>query len=370
MKRGVRRGLADMVCRALLALLPTSLKSWGWAIRYETAGIPEDTKALLFALGSLSGLMREAFAMRLVHPLGEGLMCRPRAGGVACGVGAVLLGLAYMALVGAPTRYMGVNAGALVLALAMLGLLGKAGPVCWAGVIPAMAAALMATALWGDSADGAVRWVKLAGLSIQPSLILLPAMLVAFARTRTAFATTGILIAVVAMALQPDRAMAGMMVASLASLAIARPTRHVIAVLGAGILGFAITLTRADTVPAAPYIDQILQASLEGHALAAAAVLSGLGLLLVPAVAGWLRDPVNRCSYAAFGTAWLAAIVAAAVGNHPTPLVGYGGSAIIGYVLSLLALPVPTPEPVGRRFSPSLTAAARPAARHLRVGLV
>jgi hypothetical protein len=32
-------------------------------------------------------------------------------------------------------------------------------------------------------------------------------------------------------------------------------------------------------------------------------------------------------------------IVAAALGNYPTPLVGYGGSAIIGYVVSLLGLP-------------------------------
>lgn len=31
--------------------------------------------------------------------------------------------------------------------------------------------------------------------------------------------------------------------------------------------------------------------------------------------------------------------MAAALGNYPTPIVGYGGSAIIGYVLSLLALP-------------------------------
>lgn len=31
--------------------------------------------------------------------------------------------------------------------------------------------------------------------------------------------------------------------------------------------------------------------------------------------------------------------MAAALGNYPTPIVGYGGSAIMGYALSLLALP-------------------------------
>ena len=32
-------------------------------------------------------------------------------------------------------------------------------------------------------------------------------------------------------------------------------------------------------------------------------------------------------------------LAAAALGNYPTPLVGYGGSAVIGYLLGLSALP-------------------------------
>jgi len=40
-----------------------------------------------------------------------------------------------------------------------------------------------------------------------------------------------------------------------------------------------------------------------------------------------------------FGVAWLGMVVAAALGNYPTPLVGYGGSAILGYALSLSFLP-------------------------------
>jgi hypothetical protein len=40
-----------------------------------------------------------------------------------------------------------------------------------------------------------------------------------------------------------------------------------------------------------------------------------------------------------FGAAWLAVVAAAALGNYPTPLVGYGGSAILGYLISLIGLP-------------------------------
>lgn len=108
-----------------------------------------------------------------------------------------------------------------------------------------------------------------------------------------------------------------------------RPERHIIVALGASVAGFAATLARADTLPTAPYVDQILYSSFDVHPLAGAAVLAGSVLLLVPATVGWFRDPANREIYTAFGAAWLAGIAAAALGDYPTPIVGYGGSAII-----------------------------------------
>ena len=50
---------------------------------------------------------------------------------------------------------------------------------------------------------------------------------------------------------------------------------------------------------------------------------------------------------AVFGTVWLGVIVAAALGNYPTPLVGYGGSAILGYALSLSFMPGRVRSPAG-----------------------
>ncbi len=48
-----------------------------------------------------------------------------------------------------------------------------------------------------------------------------------------------------------------------------------------------------------------------------------------------VRDP------AVFGATWLAVIAFAIVGNYPTPLVGYGSSAIVGYCLSAAVLADP-----------------------------
>ena len=39
-----------------------------------------------------------------------------------------------------------------------------------------------------------------------------------------------------------------------------------------------------------------------------------------------------------FGGVWCTALAAAALGNYPTPLVGYGGSAILGYCVSVAML--------------------------------
>lgn len=354
---GLKRRLADLACRALSAALPTSLRPWGEAIRYETLGIQDDFKALLFAMGGLFGLLPRAIATRLVqrlvwlagdadvegaHSLHATLALRPRALGVLSVTGGVALGLGYMAAAGAPTRYLAINLGALVGALALLGLFGRrllSGRGWAEGVIALMAGVLLATALAGDKAGGASRWVHLGAMAVQPSLILLPLMLVAFARRPGVLAMPGLWIAAVAMALQPDRAMAGVLALSLAVLAIIRPDRRIIATLAVSLVAFAVTLARADNPSPAPFVDQVLSASFEFHVVAGLEVAAGAALLLAPALAGWRRDPDSRAAYAVFGAAWLATILAAALGRYPTPVVGFGGSAILGYVLSVLALP-------------------------------
>ncbi len=391
MRGGLRRKLADLVCRALQATLPPSMRSWGWAVRCEAADIEDDTEALLFALDGLRGLLPRAIAARLFHPVARligsdahpiggsttmnphaAAMLRPRAVGIACAIGAVMLGLLYLAMAGAPALYMLVNGGALALGLTMLALLDRtvvAGSRPAGGAILVMAGAILLTALLGTRVEGAARWVSLGGLSIQPSLILLPVMLVAYARTRDAVATAGMVIVAAALALQPDRAMAGMLMAGLAVLAVMRPDRHALAALGVSIAAFAVTCLRPDTLPAVPYVDQIYYESFAIHAAAGAAVLGGSALLLLPAVAGWVREPANRAAYQVFGAAWGAAIAAAALGNYPTPLVGYGGSAILGYALSLLALPRPDAAPAAAGSQGRSASDTGPSDRHLLAGL-
>jgi hypothetical protein len=48
---------------------------------------------------------------------------------------------------------------------------------------------------------------------------------------------------------------------------------------------------------------------------------------------------LHRNAATVFAAVWLTILAAAAIGNYPTPLLGYGGSGVLGYLLCLAALP-------------------------------
>ena len=198
---------------------------------------------------------------------------------------------------------------------------------------------LLLVSLWGVSAEGVTRWVAVGGVLLQPSLIVVPLIALSLVHAPGRSSALAVMVAAAALALQPDRAMAGALAAGLTALALARRDRSVLVPLAVAWLGFAVTMIRPDASPAVPFVDQIFFSSFAVHALAWSAVIGGAALMLVPAIAGLLRDPDHRPAYTMFVALWLAVIAAAALGNYPTPLVGYGGSAILGYLISLIGLP-------------------------------
>jgi cell division protein FtsW (lipid II flippase) len=267
---------------------------------------------------------------------------RPRAAGIACAVGAVALGLAYLAAAGAPWHTLAINSAALLIGLVLLKLASLLMPTIRrlpAATILLIPAALLATALFGNQVEGVARWVRVGGISLQPSLVLLPILTVGFAWSRSATTAAAVLLAAIALALQPDRAMAGALAAGLGVLVVMRPDRFTVIAFTGSLIAFAATMRQPDTLAPVPFVEQVFATAFDVHGLAGAAVMGGSILLLLPSVVGLRRDPANREVHAVFGIFWLATIAAALLGNYPTPLVGYGGSAIIGYVLSLALLP-------------------------------
>ncbi|MBX3560719.1 MAG: hypothetical protein KF780_02795 [Sphingomonas sp.] len=358
------RRMPASIVRLAAALLPAPLRDWGKAMRAEEESIETSSAAFRFALGCLGCAIREAAAFHAARigardtpqsepedeamSMTDGTGLRPRLVGLACAAGAVGLGFAYLAAAGAPPIYFVMNGAALVLGIALVAALGampRTGRLVH-GIVPlALAFALLATALWGIAADGAARWVSIGGVALQPSLMFVPVLALRFARAPDGAATVAVVIAACALALQPDRAMAGALLAGTGLLVLMRPGLNMGAAFVAALAGFAVALWRTDASPAMPYVDQIFFSSFAVHPLAGMAVLAGSLLLVVPTLVGAVRDPARRSTYAVFGAVWLASITAAALGNYPTPLVGYGGSAIIGYLLGLAALPRPGASP-------------------------
>lgn len=265
----------------------------------------------------------------------------PRTAGIACAIGATFLGLIALAAAHAPVSYLVINAASLLIGLVLLKLAALLAPALRrlpAATILLIPAALLATALLGSPVEGVARWVRVAGISLQPAFLLLPLLVVAFARSRTPTTTAAVLLSAAALALQPDRAMAGALAAALAALALMRPDRFTLTAFAGSLLAFVAALLQPDTLAPAPHVEAVFATAIQLHPLAGAAAVTGALLLLVPPILGWRHDPARRDIHAVFGVFWLATLAAAALGAYPTPFVGYGGSAILGYVLGLALL--------------------------------
>src|SRR5690348_14846568 len=94
------------------------------------------------------------------------------------GAASVVLGAVYMYAAGAPSRYIVVNFGALVAGCLAAWLIGRRqthNQHVPAAFTIAVAVTLLATALFAPRVSGASRWIPAAGISVQPSLMLLPA---------------------------------------------------------------------------------------------------------------------------------------------------------------------------------------------------
>lgn len=353
--------IAVAVSKLATRVLPQPMRHWGIAMHYEVKAIEQADKALIFAFGCLIFALRQFFIFHLLRlaqamlgatsqtsqeliemNIRRALFERPARMAALCVILATGLGLVYMMLADAPVGYLVSNISALVLGFLAVGVvsLGARFHQLGAGVISCtLAAILLLTSMFGSSLDGATRWISAGGLFVQSSLLILPVMAILFARVRNVPSTAGIMLAALALATQPDRGMSAALATGMIALVALKPERNVMIATSAALCGFVATMLQPDVLPAVPYVDQILYSSFDVHPLAGLAVLAGAALLIVPAVVGLFSDSENRGIWAVFAAVWIAIIIAAALGNYPTPIVGYGGSAIIGYVVCLLGLP-------------------------------
>ena len=379
MKASTRRTVALALCDAIIWMQVDASKEWGRAIRNEAAGITDDGEALQFSLQAFVGMLPFTLSSRLLaiwaalrtsHLIGSQAQTlqlgntgiKPRGIAIACGTTAVLLGSVYLLGARAPKTYIAVNLCALLVGISSFAFAGRFGPTDRRSISLGMLL-LGILLLWsmsiGISVDGMTRWLSIGPLVIQPSLMVLPPMMVAYARNPSATSIAAVLITVATLAMQPDKTMLAAAALSVLSTAIARRSA---ATAGTAILAIGAAVharSQPCELRGAPFVDDVLYSSFETHIWLGIAVWVGCALIVLPALVGWWRDRAQRPAYLAFGATWMGVVLSAVTGNSPTPLVGYGGSAIVGYFLSVAALPGIAISTRQRRAPPDAVAATR-----------
>lgn len=243
------------------------------------------------------------------------------------GVAAVLLGCGYQWAAGAPAHYPLLSLAALGLALALHFAVPKVSPraatiILWGGAL-----ILLATAALGTEIDSIRRWIAVGPVAVQSSLLLVPVMLILYARQSNASCSGAVVLAAAALALQPDRAMGSVLALVLIYLAVL--DRRTVALATALLASIAALLgwMQADTLAPVAFVEGVLADALHYHSL--------LGLAMAAALLTALLAGGGGRAGQVFGLCWALIILASLLGAYPSPLIGYGVSAILGYWLSL-----------------------------------
>jgi hypothetical protein len=336
MKRPLSAGLLAVFSRLLmnvaLQLLGAHRATWGRAMQAEMEAIGPKGEALAFAWGCCRAAIGHAFTQTLsrwaqVH----------NAGVVAC-CAAVLLGCAYMHSAGAPGHYAALNLLSLAFAVASFRLLPlrrlQLDELLRARLSFALGALLLAASL-DLSSTGAAAWLRIGPVHLNLLWLLLPALLVASdVRQLPAarpWALVGLLMACSALALLADALLAGVVAAVLGVRAWRRRSLAM-ALLSAATGAASLHLGQRWQVPeAAPFVDVVLQSGFEQGLTIGLALALLQVLLLWPAL---LHRQARQ-----HGLVWALLVVLSLPGWLPSPLVGFGGSFIVGYLLSLAVLP-------------------------------
>ena len=243
----------------------------------------------------------------------------------------VLAGIAYLKLAGAPSSYVAINAGALLLSGALiLALPGPAGEKARRIASLALLALLFVPLATGPALDGIARWLPLGGFVLHSGALALPALAVLAARDED-YAPPILLAALLAASLQPDAALG--LAVMFAAVGLYNATRDWRLVPVAGIAFFASMVAGLrGELPAQPFVERVLvRLAMETPIAAFGLALALLACFLLFAHALPAPKPVRHAlAGSLFGFS-----LAALVSNYPSVLIGYGAAPIIGYGLAL-----------------------------------
>lgn len=242
-----------------------------------------------------------------------------------------LAGLAFLALGGAPSRYVLVNAGALVLAIA-LALLARrpAKPSMRRALAFALTRLFPIPLVIGPEIDGIARWLSFGGLSLHVGYLVIPAIAVLAAEDPDHLPLS-IVLAMLIASRQPDLASALALLFGALGGVIALRNRWWFLACVAG-LAAVFGASLGPNLPPQRFVENVLQDVWQTSP--AFALIMALSLSV--SIAQVIRTPGAAAAprYALAGTL-IGFVLAALAGNYPYPFIGYGAASLLGFGLAL-----------------------------------
>ena len=243
----------------------------------------------------------------------------------------VLAGLGYMAAFGAPPAYLAVNAFSLVLGVAWTRFGRAPAAETSRRVLALLLLVLFALPLLtGPRLDGIARWIPAGPATLHAGMLALPALALLVAGDR-AYGSQLLLAAVLVSLLQPDAASALALSCAAAGILLARRNWTLGLVALAGLVASLAAALRGD-LPPQPFVEHVIGEAARLSVPVAVALFTALAASFFLIL--W-RSPVDRAERFALAGTLLGFGAVAMVANYPTPLIGYGASAILGYALAL-----------------------------------
>ena len=243
----------------------------------------------------------------------------------------VLGGIGALWLMGAPSSFLLVNAGALTLGLAIIGVsphLDASRTQRFA--VAALLVLLMLPLLTGPYVNGIARWLPLGPFTLHAGMLGIPLLAVLAARDED-YSAPILLAGILAAAFQPDAASGLALTFAAMGLYNAKRDWKDGVVAGTGFFATLVMWVRGE-LPAQPFVERVLVDVAVVQPLAALALLACLVasfLLILHA----LPAPLAQ-RHALAGTLFGFSI-AAVLSNYPSALIGYGAAPILGFAVAL-----------------------------------
>lgn len=191
---------------------------------------------------------------------------------------------------------------------------------------------LQASTLFGHGSDGVRRWLDLGIISVNASMLVLPALLVVLCRVKKPYPF--IIIAAAVMCFQPDLSQLAAFCAGALPIVWQHGTKRIwktFITICCCILGGICLFIPAD-IPPAPYSEGIL--SMLGNISIIWMAVGWAALLMIPLFFGYGYYKQNSLPLLCLAIYYMVSILFVLKGSYPVPFMGFGLSPIAGYWLA------------------------------------